>query len=151
MPRYKDPDDVLKTMQPILDRCAKRNNGIDGIAFLSRFDIKARSQVEGYGGTFDATAAAALLANFREAHKDTFKDESNLNYVSFLSTTEDGEITAWSVVVLYEIYSLVFTGKLKNVSRYSVHRGTVEEYVKELELLIEEYEKRIVIETTSES
>ncbi|NER99119.1 MAG: hypothetical protein F6J86_35740 [Symploca sp. SIO1B1] len=146
MPNYEESQDVINAMQPILDRCAERNNGIDRIAFLVGFEIHARSKVDGYGGKFDATAVASSLGNFTETNKDTFGKNTDFKHISFLNVTEDSgskKIIAWSVIFPYENYKLVFAGNLKNESRYPIHRATVEEYVRDILPLIEEYDRLV--------
>ncbi|NEQ66206.1 MAG: hypothetical protein F6K21_12015 [Symploca sp. SIO2D2] len=143
IPKYKEPEDVLKAMQPMLDQCAARNNYIDGIAILIGFDTIARSRVDGYGGKFDTTMLAALLDNFTDTSKNPFGKDTSLEHLSFMDIKEDGQgqkITAWSLVCPYKNYRLVFVGNLQKKSRYPIHRATVEFYLEKLLPLIMEYD-----------
>lgn len=137
---YTEAQEVLNDMQPILNDCARANNGIDGIALLLNASIIARSEVEGYGGRFDAKVASSLLDNFSDTTQECFGESTSLEFVSFM--TKDGntqELTAWSLAFPFNSYRLVFTGKLKNEKKLQIHQGTVPEYINELLPLIKEY------------
>lgn len=139
---YQESQQVINDMQPILNECAPLDNGIDGIAFLLNASIIARSEVDGYGGKFDAKVAASLIDNFSETTKASFGENTNLQYISFM--TQDAntqELTAWSLAFPFKNYRLVFTAKLRNERQFQTHQGTVPEYIKDLLPLIKEYDR----------
>jgi hypothetical protein len=142
MPKeYTESQQVIDAMQPILNDCARKDNGIDGIAFLLNASIIARSEVDGYGGKFDAKVAASLLDNFSETTQNTFGENTNLQYVSFMTKDANTqELIAWSLSFPFKNYRLVFTGKLKNEKKFEVHKGTATEYMNDLLPFIKEYE-----------
>ena len=141
---YDNPDDVLKAMQPILDDCAKKDNGIDGIAFLLGPSVRARSKVSGYGGEFNSEIAPQLFETFDETTKEklNFGTATSLQFVSFMNKHEgSGEMEMWTLVTVFSSYKLVFTGKFKKEIRLFTHLSTVPLYIDKLLPLIEAYNK----------
>jgi hypothetical protein len=141
---FQNTDDVIKAMQPIFDDCAKKDNGIDGIAFLVGPSVQGKSRVPGFGGEFDATIAPQLLETFDETTKDklNFSQDTNLEFVSFMNKNGDnGEMQMWTLITVFSSYRLVFTGKFTKESRQFTHLSSVPLYIEKLLPLIKEYDK----------
>ncbi|MDY7008488.1 MAG: hypothetical protein SWX82_32350 [Cyanobacteriota bacterium] len=145
---YENHDDIIKDMQPIFDSCAKKDNGIDGIAFLVGPAVQGRSRVPGFGGEFDATLAPQLFGTFDETTKEKLAFDSNttLQYVCFMNKhKETGEMEVWTLATVFSTYQLVFAGKLEKGKEHKlfIHQSTVTVYIEKLLPLIKEYERVI--------
>ena len=140
---YTDPQGVLNKMLPIFQQCSKQNNSIDGIAFSLNSSILAQSTEK----FFDDTVIPSLLANLSETTKDTYNEDTTLQYICFQMKDSDNQRWAWTVVYLdppYESYSFVFVGQLEEKNykaRLTTHQSTVPLYLKKLLPFVEEYHR----------
>ncbi len=140
---YQSSDDVIIAMQPILDDCAKRDNGIDGIAFLVGTNLQARSRVPGFGGEYDPTIVPQLFDTFDETTKEklNFDEETNLEFVSFMNKDKSsGDMEMWTLVTIFSSYKLVFTGKFTKSNRVYTHLSSVPLYIDKLSPLVKAYD-----------
>jgi hypothetical protein len=146
---YTTLEKVREDMQPLLDKAAQKNNGIDGVSLVLNGRVLEQSRARGYGGEFDDTVGASLFRGHQEVLKSYLNQNSSLKKSHSVSSSEkQGFDDAWTIAAVNVgdvTYHLVFGGTFPETDEdmADIHSGVSTTYIKKLSKLITHYHNNL--------